>query len=76
MTNDAHRVPDRQLFAAGDVRANENIELLSLHTLFLREHNRLADLIHRTHPGLGDEAIYQRARTQVIAEMEVITYKE
>ena len=42
MDNDAHRVPDDQLFAAGDVRANENIELTSLHTLFVREHNRLA----------------------------------
>src|SRR5262249_45845307 len=31
--------PNDQLFAAGDVRANENIELTSLHTLFVREHN-------------------------------------
>src|SRR5262249_3089697 len=38
MANDAHIVPDDQLFAAGDVRANENIELTGLQTLFMREH--------------------------------------
>ena len=39
MANDSHLVPEDQLFAAGDVRANENIELTSLQTLFVREHN-------------------------------------
>src|SRR5205807_2139942 len=34
MANDAHIVPDNQLFAAGDVRANENIELTATQTLF------------------------------------------
>jgi hypothetical protein len=68
--------PNDQLFAAGDVRANENIELTSLQTLFVREHNRLADAIHKTNPGLGDEAIYQIARSIVGAEIESITYNQ
>src|SRR5439155_16095009 len=59
MANDAHLVPDDQLFAAGDVRANENIELTSLQTLFVREHNRIADAISRANPGLDDETVYQ-----------------
>lgn len=63
-------------FLAGDVRANENVELTSMHALFVREHNRLADGIARTNPGLGDEEVYQRARAVVIAELQVITYKE
>ncbi len=74
--NDAHRAPDDQLFLAGDVRSNENIELTSMHTLFLREHNRLAAQIAAANPGLNDEEIYQRARAMVIAEIQVVTYKE
>lgn len=63
-------------FLAGDERANENIELTSMHTLFLREHNRVADRIAAANPGLSDEEIYQQARAWVIAEIQVITYKE
>lgn len=63
-------------FLAGDVRANENVELTSMHALFVREHNRLADGIARANPGMGDEEVYQRARAVIIAELQVITYKE
>src|SRR5206468_3186941 len=45
MANDSHIVPDNELFATGDVRGNENIELTSLHTLFIREHNFWASRI-------------------------------
>src|SRR5262245_27324094 len=57
--------PNERLFAAGDVRANENIELTSLHTLFVREHNRLAGQISSAFPALSDETIYQIARAVV-----------
>ena len=68
--------PDDQLFVAGDVRANENIELTAVHTLFVREHNRIAGLIQTANPFLNDEAIYQAARAIVIAELQSITYNE
>lgn len=48
-------------FIAGDVRANEVLPLTAMHTLFMREHNRLADEIAGKNPGLNDEEIYQRA---------------
>ncbi|MFO0965945.1 MAG: peroxidase family protein [Gemmataceae bacterium] len=76
MANDSHLVPNDQLFAAGDVRANENIELTSLQTLFVREHNRIADAIHKANPRLDDETIFQMARAQVIGELQAITYNE
>src|SRR5262249_57425530 len=40
--NDAGIVADGQLFVAGDIRANENIELTAMQTLFVREHNPIA----------------------------------
>ncbi len=57
--NDTHQTPDNQLFLAGDVRANENIELTAIHTVFVREHNRIADEIARTNPQMTDEQIFQ-----------------
>jgi hypothetical protein len=74
--NDSHQTPDDQLFLAGDVRANENIELTSLQVLFVREHNRIAADIAQHNPSLNDEAIYQQARIHVIGEIQAITYNE
>ena len=74
--NDAHIFPDSSMFLAGDVRANENLELTSLHTLFIREHNQLASAIAVANPKLTDEQIYQRARRLVMAEVQAITYQE
>ena len=65
-----------ELFLAGDVRANEQVSLTALHTLFVREHNRLADEIGAANPSFTDDEIYQRARAVVGAQMQVITYKE
>jgi len=61
---------------AGDVRAGENVALLSLHTIFVREHNRLVDEIAEAHPEYDDERLYQEAKAIVEAEIQVITYKE
>ncbi len=63
-------------FLAGDIRVNENPVLMSLQTLFMREHNRLAEQIAAKNPNLSDEEIYQQARRTVIAEIQSITYNE
>jgi len=68
--------PDAQLYLGGDVRANENIELTSLQTLFMREHNYWAAKISAANPQLTDEQIYQQARSIVIAEIQSITYSQ
>jgi peroxidase len=65
-----------ELFLAGDVRANEQVALTALHTLFAREHNRLAARLAREHPDWDGERLYQKARQLVGAEMQAITYRE
>jgi hypothetical protein len=59
---------------AGDVRANENMALTSVHTLFAREHNRIVGQLAGT--GLSPEVKFQIARRVVGAEQQFITYRE
>ena len=47
-----------------------------MHTLFVREHNRLADRIVRVYETMTDEEVYQLARKLVAAEIQAITYRE
>ena len=47
-----------------------------MHTLFVREHNRLVDKLAAQHPELQGEELYQRARRHVIALLQSITYNE
>ena len=49
------------LFATGDIRGNENLELTALETLFVRNHNYLAGELSAEHPGWSDEDLYQEA---------------
>ena len=63
-------------FIAGDVRANENPLLATIHTLFVREHNRLATEIAAENPDFNDEEIYQAARRKVGAYLQSIVYNE
>ena len=61
---------------AGDVRAIEMPGLASMHTLFVREHNRLCDLISTENPGEDEEFYFENARRILIAEMQNIVYSE
>ena len=63
-------------FLAGDERANENIGILSIQTLFMREHNRFAEEIASQNPDLSGEEIYQRTRRIIGAQIQAITYNE
>ena len=71
-------VPQESLFAAGDVRANENIALIAMHTIWVREHNRLCDELVADHPEWAgqDEMIFQHARRMVIGMQQQITFTE
>ena len=68
--------PNDSLFLAGDIRANEQVGLAAMHTLFVREHNRLANKIRKRNGTLTGDEIYERARRKVGALIQVITYNE
>lgn len=78
LANDNGPIPvdPTTLYVAGDIRANEQVGLTSMHTLFVREHNRIADAIVATNPGMSDEDVYQAARKIVGAQMQTVTYNE
>jgi hypothetical protein len=63
-------------YVAGDLRVNEQVGLTAVHTLFMREHNRLADELAAANPSWSDEQLYQRARKLVGGEIESITFHE
>ncbi|CAJ0965846.1 unnamed protein product [Ranitomeya imitator] len=63
-------------FVAGDVRSNEQPMLTSIHTVFMREHNRLAKELHKLNPCWSGEDIYQEARKMLGGVMQKITYKD
>jgi len=62
-----------QAVIAGDVRANENVALTAIHTLFAREHNRVVAALPANLP---DETKFEIARRVVGAEIAYITYAE
>ncbi|XP_029998707.1 eosinophil peroxidase-like [Sphaeramia orbicularis] len=71
--NNTQEVP---CFLAGDVRTNENIALASLHTLLMREHNRLARNLATLNPHWGGERLYQEARKIMGGYFQIITYRD
>lgn len=64
------------LFVSGDIRANEQIVLTALHTLFVREHNRLVARFADEHPEWNDEQLFQHARRFIGGLLQAITYNE
>ena len=61
---------------SGDERVNHNVGLAALHTLMVREHNRVATMLEEVNPHWDEETLYQEARRVVGAEIQHITYNE
>ena len=64
----------RGCFLAGEFRVNEQIVLTIMHTVWFREHNRIARELGRLNSHWDDERIYQEARRIVGALIQKITY--
>ena len=61
---------------SGDDRADENIALLSMHTLWVREHNRIAEELKKLNPNWNNDKLFYTARKIVGAMLQHITYNE
>ncbi|VDP01863.1 unnamed protein product [Soboliphyme baturini] len=75
------RDPDCKLRAhdclvAGDIRVNENSALVVPHLVFVREHNRIAHVLHKLNKFWSDEKLFQEARKIVGAVLQHITFNE
>lgn len=70
------RPKDLFCFLAGDVRANEQTHLTVLHTLYMREHNRMADKLAELNPHWNDERIYQETRHIMAAGVQHVMINE
>ncbi|XP_036053080.1 eosinophil peroxidase [Onychomys torridus] len=73
LTNRSVRIP---CFLAGDTRSSETPKLAALHTLFVREHNRLATELRRLNPHWSGDKLYNEARKIVGAMVQIITYRD
>ena len=63
-------------FLAGDGRVNEQIGLTIIHTIWMREHNRIARQLQKINPHWSNDMVFEVARHIVGGELQKITFKE
>lgn len=63
-------------FLAGDGRVSEQPGLTAFHTLFVREHNRIASQLRRMNPRWNGETLFQETRKIVGAITQKVNYKD
>ena len=65
---------DKGCFLAGDARVNENIGLASMHTLWVRQHNIVADELRKQNPHWDGDKVFNEARKINGAILQKIVY--
>jgi len=67
---------NRGCLLAGDVRANEQPGLTTMHTIWFREHNRIASKLEDINRNWDSERVFQETRKIMMAEYQHIIYQE
>ncbi|XP_037094229.1 peroxidase-like [Pollicipes pollicipes] len=63
-------------FISGEGRLSENPGLAFMHTIWTREHNRVAAVLAKNHRDWDDERLFQEARRIVNGEYQNVVYNE
>lgn len=58
----------------GDVRVNENVGLMVMHTMWVREHNRVAKELASVNPQWTDEQLFEETRQIIGAEVNIFFF--
>lgn len=66
----------KRCFKSGDIRVNENVGLTLMHTIWMREHNRIARVLSRINPHWDDDTLFEETRRIIGAEIQHIAYTE
>ena len=72
----AQNIQKKPCMLGGDVRVSENVGLASMHLLFMREHNRIAQLMKALNPQWTGDKIFHETRMIIIAMHQQINYRE
>jgi peroxidase len=63
-------------FMGTETRLNQNLALMGVHTVMLREHNRIARSLKYMNSRWSDEKVFQETRRLLIAMYQHIVYKD
>ncbi|KAH7975009.1 hypothetical protein HPB49_022628 [Dermacentor silvarum] len=68
MDNCSQHGDNGMCFHAGDVRTNQNVGQVTMHTIWMRDHNRIARKLHAVNPHWNDERLFQTVLGEGLAD--------